>query len=237
MNLQEALPELFRALDDDDLRIPARILPNLTPWEYKGEALSKSDLFERLERLLPRIKYKQNNLKPLVWDWSPISLDREMVTGRMIDCLGSRPFKRLLPYLSMMSPWDRRRVAALMADSKHKDAETLQTLLILIGDASPDVRENALRGLKEVALNESDLIYLENLLSRQAQDLRRGIIQLLYGLPDKKLLESLGRLVDSKGEKQRLAALEILRECREKNRLLKQVRDFGTGIQATCITV
>jgi len=226
-NLQEALPELLHALDDDDLRIPARILPNLNPWEYKGELLSKSDLFERLERLLARIKHKQNNLKPLVWDWSPISLDRESVSGKMIDSLGSRPIKRLLPYLSMMKPWDRRRVAELLGNSKHKDEEALQTLLMLTGDASPDVRKKALDGLNGIALKESDLAYLENLLSRQAQDLRQGIIQLLYGLSDKKLIESLNRLINHKGEKQRLAALEILRECRQKNRLSKQAQSLA----------
>ncbi|HET7145159.1 MAG TPA: DUF5724 domain-containing protein, partial [Anaerolineales bacterium] len=222
MNLKEGLPELLRALDDEDLRLPARALMSLTRWEYGVDGIANSDLFERLERLLPRIRNKQNNLKPLVWDWSPIALDREMVAGILIECLGTRSSKRLIPYLGIMKPWDRVQVARLLTESKYKDEETLQTLLILVGDASPGVRENALLGLKGISLKDSDILKLEDLLSRQAEDLRRGVIQLLLGLPDKKLLASIDRLIRNKGEKQRLAALEMLRECKQKDRLARQ---------------
>ncbi len=227
MNLQECLPELLRALDDEDLRIPARALTNLNVWDYGNDLLSGSDLFERLERLLPRIQHKQNNLKPLVWEWLPILLDREEVTGRLIDCLGKRSATCLIPYLSTMNPRDRGRVAHLLTESRQKDGEILQTLLSLVGDPSPGVREEALKALNGIALSETDAVKLEGLLSRQSQDLRRGIIQLLLNLPDKQLVESLHRLMRHKGEKQRLAALELLRECKQKDRILEQARSFA----------
>ena len=224
MGLQECFPELLTALDDEDLRISAHALTGLASRSYDRDLVSSSDLFERLERLLPRVEHKQNSLKPLVWDWLPISLDRELVSGQLINCLGTRSPKRLVPYLSMMDPRDRWRVARVLQELKQKDEETLQTLLFLVGDASPGVREEALKGLHGIALNDSDISRLEDLLSRQAQDLRRGIIQLLLELSDKKLLESVRRLIQHKGEKQHFAALELLKECKQNNRALDQVQ-------------
>jgi len=223
LGLKQALPELLRALDDEDLRIPAHAFVNLSVWEY-GKSLEESDLFERLEQLLPRIKHKQNNLKPLVWDWLPISLDREAVAETLIESIGARSPTRLFPYIPIMNPRGRERVARLLKELKKKDSETLQTLLSLAGDASPSVREEALKGLSGIALDEADVIKLESLLSRQSQDLRRGIIQVLLELPDKKLLESIHRLMHGKGEKQRLAALELLRECKQKQRVFEKIQ-------------
>lgn len=223
-SLKEALPTLLNMVNDEDLRVSSRALMNLTRWEFEGELLPQSDLFERIERLLPRIYNKQNNLKPLVWDWLPLSIDREAVTGKLIECIGTRSPKRLIPHLPLMRAGDRERVANLLANAKNKDEEILQVLLLLVGDASPGVREDALKGLNNFTLKESDVIKLEQLLSRQAEDLRRGIIQLLLGLPDKKLLESTGRLIQYKDEKQQLAALEIFSECKQKNRLWDQIQ-------------
>src|SRR5258706_4918341 len=224
MGLKECFPELLTALDDEDLRVATHAFANIASGHYNRDLIALSDLFERLERLLPRVKHKQNNLKPLVWDWLPITLDRELVSGRLIDCLGTRSPKRLIPYLSMMNPSDRARVARVLNETKHKVEETLQTLLLLAGDLSPQVVETALKGLQGIKLRDADIARLEELLSRQSQDLRRGIIQLLLELPDKKLLESMRRLTQHKGENQQFAALEILKECKQKQRVAEQVQ-------------
>ena len=222
--LQESMPELLNALDDEDLRISAHALTGLTSSIFDHELVAISDMFERLERLLPRVKHKQNSMKPLVWEWLPIALNRELISGELIDCLGKRSPKRLIPYLSLMNPMDRARVARVLNETKHKDEETLQTLLLLVGDLSPYVRETALKGLQGIKLRDADIARLEELLSRLSQDLRRGIIQLLLELPDKKLLESMHRLIQHKGENQQFAALEILKECRQKQRVAEQVQ-------------
>lgn len=100
LNLSECLPVLLSRLDDEDLRIAAHALFGIAARSFDPKLLADSDMFERLERLLPRVKQKQNNLKPLVWDWLPISLNRGLVTGQLIDCLGTRSPKRLTSYLS-----------------------------------------------------------------------------------------------------------------------------------------
>jgi len=219
LQLAECLPPLLTALDDEDLRISAHTLFSLASRVYDRDLIEASDMFERLEHLLPRLKHKQNNLKPLVWDWLPIQLDREVVSGQLIDCRGTRSPKRLIPYLSLMNPRDRERVAQILKESKNKDGETLQTLLLLAGDLSPDVRETAIQGLRGIKLRDPDIAHLEGLLSRQSPDLRRAIIQLLLELPDGRLLESIHRLIGHKGENQHFAALEIMKVCKENQRL------------------
>jgi hypothetical protein len=227
LNLSECFPVLLSRLDDEDLRIAAHALFGIATRSFDPKLVTDSDLFERLERLLPRVKHKQNNLKPLVWDWLPISLNRELVTGQLIDCLGTRSPKRLTAYLSMMNPGDRARVARVLLEKKTKDRETLQTLLLLVSDLSPHVRETAIKGLHGIKLESADVTYLEGLLSRQSQDLRRSIIQLLLELPDTELLGSVQRLIDHKGDNQRLAALELLKVSRENQRLMAQMEPLA----------
>ncbi len=228
LQLPECLPPLLSALEDEDLRICSHALFGIGTRNYDPKLIDSSDLFERLERLLPRVKHKKNFLKPLVWDWLPIQLDREAVSGLLIDCRGTRSLKRLIPYLSLMNPPDRERVARVLKESKDKDEEILQTLLILAGDLSPDVRETAIQGLHGIKLHDSDIAHLEGLLSRQSEDLRRAIIQLLLELSDEKLLESIQRLIGHKGENQRFAALEMMKVSKENQRFPDRVQEIAS---------
>jgi hypothetical protein len=223
---------LLDALEDNDLRMPARVLPSLNRWSYGSDRLQKSDLFERLERLLPRIKQKQNSLKPLVWEWLPVSLDRETVAENLIEALGDRSPSRLLPHLPSMGPNGRYRVAVLLRDSKQVGGEILQALLSLAGDTSPRVRHPAIKALETATLQDADVTQLEALLTRQAPDLRSDVMRLLLNLPDEKLAESIRRLLSLKPEKQRLAALEMLKECRQHGRLAADVQQLALAYQA-----
>jgi HEAT repeat protein len=228
LQLNECLPPLLSALEDEDLRICSQALFGIGTRNYDAKLIDASDLFERLEHLLPRVRNKKNSLKPLVWDWLPIQLDREVVSGLLIDCRGTRSLKRLIPYLSLMNPRDRGRVARVLKESKDKDEEILQTLLILAGDLSPDVRETAIQGFHGIKLRDSDIAHLEGLLSRQSEDLRRAIIQLLLELSDEKLLESIQRLIGHKGENQRFAALEMMKVCKQSQRLPYRVQAIAS---------
>ena len=218
VRLKECLPQLLIALGDDDLRISSHTLMGLVQSKFDRELIFESNMFERLEQLLPRVKHKLNNLTPLVWNWLPITLDRELLAGQLVECLGTRSPKRMIPYLSMMNAPGRGRVARVLSESKQKDEETLKALLLLVGDLSSDVRERALKGLHGIELRDSDIERLEDLLGRQSQDLRRGIIQILLELPDEKLLASVQRLIRKKRANQHFAALELLKECKQNGR-------------------
>ncbi len=223
MSLAGGFQELLEALDDADLHMPARALTGLTRWGYGLDRLAGSDMFDRLERLLVRIPDKQTTLKPLVWEWFRLVLDREMAAGQLVECLGQRSPKRLIPHLAMMNPFHRAAVVRLLEETREKDAETLGILLKLVGDASSTVREAALKSLNGFHLGEAEIGQLEGLLKRKAEDLRRGIIQLFLDLPDRSLFQSVDRLLGQKSENQHLAALELLRECKQEGRGSREV--------------
>jgi HEAT repeat protein len=229
LGLTGAFQELLKALDDPDLRIAARAVIDLNPVEYNLDLLKKSDLFERLERLIPRLTHKEKTLKPLVWDWYTLKLDRSQVAAKLIECLGNRSPKRLIPYLSVMDPTGRYRVAALLKELGKKDAETRQVLFMLAGDLSSGVHEQALKALQGYKLTEAETLQLEGLLGRKAEGLRRGAIQLLLELPDQALIESVKRLLGQTDENQRRAGLELLRESIQAERCVKQCRLLALG--------
>ncbi len=218
LTLTGSLDELLKAVLDDDLRIATRAFTGLAQPDYAPALLGQSDLFERLEQLLTRVKHEKSSLKPLVWDWLPVVLERKSIASRLIECLGSRSPLRLVPYLSIMEPGSRNRVAHLIDKLGDKNSEGRQVLLTLAADPSPRVRETALSTLQRYKLAESESSQIEALLARKSQDLRRGAIRLLLGLPDKSLMQSIHRLIAQKDENQRLAGLELLQECKRVNR-------------------
>jgi HEAT repeat protein len=237
MDLVGSFEELLNALEDPDLRVATRAIINLNPPEYNRELLKKSDLFERLERLIARLPHKQNTLKPLVWEWMTLQVDREMLAGRLIECLGNRSPKRLIPYLSHMNPTNRFRVAHLLETLGGKDEEARQVLFTLAGDRSPYVREQSLKALQGYKLTEAEILQIESLLTRKAEDLRRGVIQLLLELPDKTLLQSINRLLGLKNENQRRAGLEILRESIRSKRLLREGRLLASEFEKRAVVL
>jgi HEAT repeat protein len=224
MDLVGGFKELLNALEDPDLRIAARAVSNLNPPEYNHDLLEQSDLFERLESLIARLPHKENTMKPLVWDWLTLKLDKDKLAGRLIECLGNRSPKRLIPYLSIMDPMGRSRVARLLEELGKKDAETRQVLFALTNDPSKYVREQSLKALHGYRLTDKDILQIESFLTRQSEDLRRGVIQLLLELPDKTLQGSLSRLLGMKNENQRQAGLELLRESIQSRRLSQEGR-------------
>lgn len=156
LTLTGSLDELLKAVLDDDLRIATRAFTGLAQPDYAPALLGQSDLFERLEQLLTRVKHEKSSLKPLVWDWLPVVLERKSIASRLIECLGSRSPLRLVPYLSIMEPGSRNRVAHLIDKLGDKNSEGRQVLLTLAADPSPRVRETALSTLQRYKLAESN---------------------------------------------------------------------------------
>jgi hypothetical protein len=213
--LTQARPSLVAALEDDDLRVALRALQGVLGifgWDDDGEASADGDLFEHLEKLLARLPEKGTNQKPLVWPWMVLRAEPRDVLTRMTQQLGKRPPTRLIPYLPRMETWTRSSVIGLLAGQKKWDAETRTTLLALSGDSSPAVRQAAVKALEECKLTADEAESLESMLTRKANDLRRGVLGLLMRQKDPGALASADRLRASTDANQRLAGLEMLRE-------------------------
>ncbi|HLV79634.1 MAG TPA: HEAT repeat domain-containing protein, partial [Chthonomonadaceae bacterium] len=227
LGLPAAQKTLLVALEDPDLRV---VEAAFTVFRYGVDAsLQGTDLFERLERLLPRF---------------PKERQSEVAAALAIH-LGDRSPKRLLPYLSLMEPYLRRSLAQMLAKEGETDAECRETLFALTGDPSPDVRECTLKIIAQYRITEAEVQKVERLLTRKASDLRRGVLSLLMKQDDTHALTSADRLLAAGDAGQRLAGLELLREmtkagrapdrCRQRAARYLEERPLRTGAEEELI--
>ncbi len=225
LGIVESQIALLPALDDEDLRVAATAIKVLNV-----STIQETDLFERLERIIPNFPSKTKILEPLVWDWMTISVDKESVASALVYNLGTRSPKRLIPYLSICSASDRASIARKLAIIQPWDAEIRQTLFSLIGDASSWVRSQVLDFLADCTIAPTEAIELEKLLTRKSGDLRRGLLQLLLNQSDIDTKSSAERLLNAT-LLQRQAGLELLCQMVTQNRLVTESRTLAQDYQ------
>ncbi|MBW4662399.1 MAG: DUF4132 domain-containing protein [Drouetiella hepatica Uher 2000/2452] len=222
---------LLPAVGDRDLGVATCAVQALS---YSGDPTiqNDSDAFERLEQVLPHFPAKPKALS-LVWGWIKLEPSQNLVASALVQNLGQRSPKQLIPYLPYLDASGRSRVARLLAEIKPWDSEIRAVMFDLVGDASSWVREQVMQLLQQhgtIAVEEG--IQLEQLLTRKASDLRRGILGLLLKQPDEAAIASAQRLVEAKQAPQRQAGLELLRELVQQDRLLDRARSLATAYQA-----
>ena len=233
LGIPQAKTAMLPALDDEDLRIVDCVLGALRGGYGDDEKFECPDLFERLERILPRFPKKRTQLKPIVWEWAVYTVSQAQVADMLDDNLGKRPATRLIPYLPMMSSYNRGSVIQTLAKAKKWDDQTRDTLFVMVGDLDRFVRERALEGLQKCKVTEREAVRLEGFLTRKSGDLRRGVLSLLLNQPDAQALASADRLLTSKDALQRLAGIEILRQMAEANRAADQCRARAEQFQSS----
>lgn len=222
LRLIVAHEKLLPALEDADLRVTTRAM--MTFQQEADERLKNADLFERLERLLPRYPDKATKLKPAVWPWTAFNVSKETIANALPGNLGQRPPTRLIPHLPRMGVYSRASVVGMLAAQRQWDAATRDTLFALVGDPSRQVREAALLVLAKCKITAAEAVAMEKLLDRKSGDLRRGVLTLLSLQPDADALASADRVLTAKSQPQRLAGLELLRELVEEKRVVDAAR-------------
>lgn len=182
-------------------------------------------VFPKLQVLFERLSAAQPSpVKPLVWPWMKPTITRGEVASAMASNLGDRSPAELIPYLPELEPWGRARVVEMIAGIKPWDEQVRATILRLVGDPSGNVRERAVAAMKAAQLTSIDAEQLEPLLTRKAEDLRRGVLELLLKQDDASVLASADRLTSSKSPPQRLAGLELLRRLVNDKRVVDAAR-------------
>lgn len=230
LGLNKSQEALLAALEDDDLRVVVRALMGLQ--RYADRSLANTDLFERIERALPRFPRQKRELSPIVWPWLKLTAERQAAAGALLWSLGDRSPKRLLPHLSAMAPHARAAVVRLLAEAPARDAEIRDALFSLVGDSSRWVREQALKALAEHRVTAQEAIQLEGLLTRRSGDLRRGVLSILLNQKDEAALASVERLLGVTDLQQRLAGLDLLRQMVEAERASDRCRALAAQYRA-----
>ena len=217
---------LVTALDDEDLRVAARAAE-----AFGGYGAARIDAaFAPLERLLARVPRKQTEVGAAVWPWTGGTLARADVADMLVTQGRDRPVEALLPHLDAMSA-DARGTVSRRLKEKAPKGDARRTVIALLGDPSPNVRENALEAAGKLRLDEGEVAEVEALLRRKAGDLRRGVIALLLGRGDERALESADRLLAGDANR-RMGGLEILRRLVEEERSPAAARERAEAFRA-----
>ena len=101
----------------------------------------------------------------------------------------------------------------------------------LIGDASQWVRQAVIRLLHQCTITIAESTLIEQLMTRKASDLRRGILGLLLNQSDQLAIASAQRLLAAKQAPQRQAGLELLRELVLSQRTVEPCRQLAIAYQ------
>lgn len=235
---------LLRAMDDPDLRVAVRASDQFTTW---SRADKPEETFDALERLLGRLKGKKTKIDAALWPWTKRELDAGMIVGAMAARVTSDTAMRLAPYMDRMGPSQRETFACALgdlpdrwnpewdrADAKPKRIrpEARLTLLQLLNDPSSSVVTAAIRAMQGRPLKADELEILRGLLKRKTAEVRTAVLRRLAALPDDRLLEVAGVLLDSGQAQQRAGGLEILRVMAESKRSLERVRQAAAAWRA-----
>ncbi len=229
-NLSVAADLVLPLLDDPDPGVLSAALTFFThfsalDWdpdemtEVEGAAKPyPAKLFEKLEKLLPKLPEKPHSVKSPVPTWPLVDLSREPAACLLVECLQKRPAERLLPWMKAMCP--RHRVAALahLCTPRTLTTKVRATLMACAAETNTQVREAALGYLKKCTLAEDEARTLEGFLTRKQPDFRRGVFELLLNRPDKLTIQSIERLLVGDAL-QRAGGIELARRMTEANRL------------------
>jgi Trp operon repressor len=240
LDLPEAKEPLRPLVDDADLRVALAAVKALTPGylyfgygrEEEPAPIARTEMFERLERLVARLPAKKQPLPPIVWPWAVFTADRQQIGDVMAYCLGDRPPQRLIPHLGALEPQTRAYLVELLAKQLKSDSQARETLFTLVGDPAETVRTRALGALAKAKIRPEEAQGLERLLTRKAGELRRGVLSLLLGQPNPAALASADRLLAAKDALQRLAGLEILAELSKAERAPAECRGRAEAYRA-----
>lgn len=228
LGLIPARHTLFPALDDPDLHVAACAAAGLN----SPDLPQNTDLFERVERVLPRFPEKTTALKPLIYPWWGIQADRASAAQILLYSLENRSPKRLIPYLNVFGEYSRMQAAEKLARITPWDDEIRDALIRQVGDRSQWIRKRIMSLLEDHEIRPQDALHLEGLLKRKASDLRRGVLSLLMQQDDESVLVSAGRLLTDGDKQQRLAGLELLRLLAEDERAVSECRTLAEQYQS-----
>lgn len=240
MGLELAEKTKLAAMDDSSLQVALMAavktdgisLAEAVDVELDAPEISDKDRFERLERLYERLPEKPQKLAAIVWPWTERRIERSMITGHLLSAIGDRAPTKMLPYLKGLSSWEQQRVIDMLAAQKKWDALTRSSLIELVGHPSSDVRGAAVNALEKQTLKADEIETMEGYLTRQATDLRKGVIGLISKADDETVIASADRLLAKGDRHQRFAGLEILRQMAEANRLRKACQSKAAEYRA-----
>ncbi|GHO79914.1 hypothetical protein KSD_76850 [Ktedonobacter sp. SOSP1-85] len=208
LRLPEAQAKLFPCLADPDLRVALHAYAHIDT--NKMDEQSQSEFFECVQALLQRLGGRSRSIQSGIWPWLTIQVDFATLLSTLLNCLGDRDPRCLIPYVPSMHTGDRIHLAKKLVILATWDEQVRDVLYQLLGDRTQWVSSEALKLIATRPLNEADALAIEQFLTRKSVELRRGLIELLLKGDDEAVLASASRLLTQTHALQRQAGLDLL---------------------------
>ena len=238
VNLPSARVALVPAWDDPDNHV------KWTALSFARRSLpleAYPDLFERAERFLSCLSKKPSadgkTLPSIIWPWQSTTVSISEPASTLIQTLGERSPRRLLPYMGLFHSYQKGSVVDLLLkardQNKDQDADRRNLLFQFVEDRDMIVVEKALAALKKLTLAPDEVQTVETLLKRTGSEYRRGVQNLLLTQPDVNALQSAQRLLSTANAPQRSAGLEMLDQMLRASRSAEMCRDLARAFGDT----
>lgn len=237
LDLPAASEPLRKAMQDSDLRVAMAAFGGWS--HYRSEereapeermlAPENTVVYVELGALVERLKGAPAKLSGSTMPWISTRAVASDVLAEMVRETSMDRADGLVSHLEQMDSNVRRMLALTLAgkvlffESNGRDYEARmqrkklspaarRALLVMLGDASKEVRETAAQCFAGLSIAIDEVERLEELLERKAGDIRTGAIARLLKQEDDDVIVSAERLLRAKSNEQRDAGLELIEQ-------------------------
>ncbi|UHA73437.1 DUF4132 domain-containing protein [Paenibacillus sp. 481] len=182
----------------------------------------RKEEFEKLKAILTRVPVKEKSGQSGVLHFLQFHYRADLVLRKMMYLtaydMDDIWIADLIGFAGQMSSDVRGDLISYYTDNSKSEVQR-SFIFASLSDKSIPNRERAFRQVKRLSLNDDERKQVEDMLKLKTGSLRQSAIDILLEQPDEELARSLKRLLEAKGELQRLAGLELITELKQdKNR-------------------
>ncbi|TAE73830.1 MAG: DUF4132 domain-containing protein [Bacteroidetes bacterium] len=187
------------------------------------------ELFDILEKTLPKVPEKEQKFEGKVFSWLNFSIQKSNVLGIMVfllDFKNEEEWDKILTYFDKMDANLRSQVTYLILPSEHYqnyyDNAVIKPItqkqrdfaLSVLKDRSTSVRDVAMKVLVEAKMNLDEIPVFLEMLTKKSTEVRKTVINMFLKLEKNILMDIIQRLLLANTE-QRLAGLDLLIQTKE----------------------
>ncbi|ERJ13286.1 DUF4132 domain-containing protein [Haloplasma contractile] len=227
--------QAIKFLKDENLEVFNWVIENIYPVEtayqlihsfpiYKRlgiipkEQAERHQLYNQLKERIETLPEKELKFTDSGFKWINSKLSVNKIVLRMMFLAGYQLHERLVDdlylYMNKVSPETREIYVDYFLEKPKNDCQR-QFLFNFLKDRSVTVRKKALDLVTTLSLKEDEVQSLEGLLSLKSPEIRTLLIRVLSKQSQKNLNATLSRLVVSKNENKRLAALDMILKAKK----------------------
>ena len=225
---------ILRELDDFVKKFDAQA--------YFANAEEATRFFDLCERAHARMKRKEEEYRPCIFPWYGVTLTKEALSNAMVLaalCAGTALTDRVAPILSACCAGQRAAPLLLKAPLSPVQEQALIDLLRLAPEtAARIIRENPMASVPDTEVTDTlrtapetakglmggDFVTrhegdIAALLRLKTANVRRTVLDLLYGQTDAQLRATMAGLLTQRDVNKRLGALDLLLRCKADERI------------------